>query len=230
MLRTLIFGFALLFSSSLYAGNISCHQNVAAAAVNHYGGVSAFRGGYNNFYANQKIAKFNFVQPYAIGVPVAGLGLEYYWTVGEELNLENQVDDVVNGLAGNEEFIDKLADKIAGKLGPVNTGTPNVGQVPSQPVAPTEPTLEDKLLTVVNKRCQNCHKTGNPIGEKEVLLYGDDGLNPELSPKDWYLMLKYVQWTDDLPKDFRMPKNAAEPLTNEEISLFREKFEKEWNK
>lgn len=162
--------------------------------------------GVQQYVVKQKVVQFDHpLGVSVIGLPVANLGLRYYYSIRTELSekeLNRLKDKVIESLES-----DVPADETSTET---EVPTPELREVDSTEV-------EAILLT----KCGSCHKADSDSGFQIVALNedGESILNPELTKLDWWNIFDRVDGSH-LPKDKIMPKNG-DPLSQEYVNVIR---------
>lgn len=161
----------------------------------------------------------DFAYPYglsSVAVPVTSLGLEYYYRVitEEELNRQAQV------IAA--EVVRQLEEAYPNGLVP--SPTPPVEDEPDEPkpdvgwadgYTPTE--LDTQVYALIKTKCAGCHTGPTPDGG--LVLITENGKFPKFDGDTRAHIWDRVDGSN-LPIEKIMPKNGA-PLGDDEVNLVR---------
>lgn len=168
---------------------------------------------------------YNYVQEVnpvvVVGVPVANLGLPYYWSVGEELR-EDRVAAKAAALVQNKP-------KVAPKLDPpAQKGEAGVSLdfdlIGGEASAQTKPlvnatALDGQIHGIFKESCASCHKPGKTI--RGIALLSPDGelfkdANPTAEAKRRWRIYDSVFGGDGVSQ---MPKGS--PLPDDKVETIR---------
>jgi cytochrome c5 len=156
------------------------------------------------FYGNQAIVQQKVVQ----FDPNYFLGVQGYYTVGEQITKEKQ--DL------NQDKIDKLIDLIT-KLIEAKAGTPATPAPTPEPPIPEPPKVDElqaKVNTLFKTKCFSCHSN-----DKNGLDMFNDAGEVEVSLAD-AVSIHYRVEGIALDGNAMMPK-GGKPLTNDEMTLVK---------
>lgn len=191
-----------------------------ARTVNLRHGYAVNNYGYNNYGYNN----YNYVQEVnpvvVVGVPVANLGLPYYWSVGEELR-EDRVAAKAAALVKSEKPAkQEKSSPVRQPEAGVNLDFDLIGgeaAAQSKPVQNSS-ALDNQVLAIFKESCISCHKPGKAI--RGILLLSQDGelhkdANPQTETKRRWKIYDSVfggEGVSQMPKGGSLPDDKVETI------------------